>query len=287
MSGGALPLPLRGRIENTRPFPRVALRSTRGYSPSPRWGGDELRCGCGRSSSFNQPPLAVDIETMPHSKLELYREHVAECRACRKCQDVDGACAGIPINPTGGGFEHHPSPWAEISGALPEILSAEIVVVGQDFAGASAGWLHPNPDAPTNECLLAMVGAAGLDAASTYFTNAMLCLKPGGMSARVRSAWLRNCEERLRRTIDIIRPRVVVALGAGARRSVCGAFDRPRSALDGRIGAAPLALAEGVHACAFGHPGRLGLRARSRDLQQQDWRGLARWLRTCRGAGAA
>src|SRR5207253_199091 len=47
---GRIPLPRRGRIENRRRLPRVALRppvgglrSTRGYSPSPRWGENRRR----------------------------------------------------------------------------------------------------------------------------------------------------------------------------------------------------------------------------------------------------
>jgi hypothetical protein len=50
----AIPPPLRGGCAKTRTLPRVALRSTRGYNPSPRWGERKppLRGGCAETRTL-------------------------------------------------------------------------------------------------------------------------------------------------------------------------------------------------------------------------------------------
>ena len=62
-----------------------------------------------------------------------------------------------------------------------------------------------------------------------FLTNAILCLKDGGMQAKVRPEWFANCGARfLRPTIDIIAPKVVVTLGEWAYRATTAAYGVPR-----------------------------------------------------------
>ena len=64
--------------------------------------------------------------------------------------------------------------------------------------------------------------AANSGAGITFFTNAILCLKQGGMQAAVDPVWFANCGKLfLRPTIELIAPNAVVTLGERAYRAVC------------------------------------------------------------------
>jgi uracil-DNA glycosylase len=56
--------------------------------------------------------------------------------------------------------------------------------------------------------------------------NAILCLKPGGMQAKVKPEWFSNCRSRfLKPTIEIVQPKVLVTLGETAYRATCATYD--------------------------------------------------------------
>jgi uracil-DNA glycosylase len=64
---------------------------------------------------------------------------------------------------------------------------------------------------------------------SAFFTNAILCLKTGGLQAKVDRSWFEQCGRLfLQPTIDLIGPSVVVTLGAETYRATCEAYgNRP------------------------------------------------------------
>jgi hypothetical protein len=49
-----------------------------------------------------------------------------------------------------------------------------------------------------------------------FLTNAILCLKDGGLQATVESAWFSNYQKFLHQLIEIVCPMVVVGLGERA-----------------------------------------------------------------------
>ncbi len=61
-----------------------------------------------------------------------------------------------------------------------------------------------------------------------FLTNAVLCLKEGGLQAEVEEKAFKNCREFLRRQIEVVSPAVVVTLGKRAYGAVVSAFGRPR-----------------------------------------------------------
>jgi uracil-DNA glycosylase len=64
-----------------------------------------------------------------------------------------------------------------------------------------------------------------------FLTNAVLCLKDGGMHAKIRPEWFTNCGARfLGPTIDLIAPKVVISLGEWAYRATTSAYRLPRAA---------------------------------------------------------
>ena len=86
---------------------------------------------------------------------------------------------------------------------------------GRPSTGAYAICLR----ARTNETLRRLLRSIGIDIAgptaadagggTVFLTNAVLCLKNGGMQAKVSPDWFTNCGSRfLRPTIDLIAPRV-------------------------------------------------------------------------------
>jgi uracil-DNA glycosylase family 4 len=156
------------------------------------------------------------------------------------------------------------------------------VVVGQDFASQEQPHVRPDPTLRTNVNLLRLITsprAAGIDPSRVYLTNAVLCLKPGPMSARVPAAWIDNCSTHLRRTIEIVNPVAVAALGSVAWRAVCRAFALPMVKFATSVGAAPLTPPAGAPALfAFAHCGALGTARRPIDRQEQDWARMGQWI---------
>ena len=131
-------------------------------------------------------------------------------------------------------------PWSLWQGNL----NADLVIVGQDWGDTryfiqNAG--RESPRNPTNENLRRLLGSIGIEIAgptaadagggTVFLTNAVLCLKDGGMQAKVRADWFTNCGARfLRPTIDLIAPKVVVTLGERAYRATTAAYGVPRVA---------------------------------------------------------
>ncbi len=58
-----------------------------------------------------------------------------------------------------------------------------------------------------------------------FLTNAILCLKQGGLQAKIDPKWVINCGNSfLREQIEIVRPKIVVGLGAKAFKIILAVF---------------------------------------------------------------
>jgi uracil-DNA glycosylase family 4 len=149
-------------------------------------------------------------------------------------------------------------------------LDAQLMIVAKDFAPVphfirNAG--RPGARVRTNLRLSRLLELAGFSPGAIgeqhrkgriFMTNAVLCL-PGGVSMRtvVRAAELRECSTRfLARTMAVIRPRVVAALGGHAVRAVLHASElSPNPQRIGRARSeAGLTLPDGVVCFAMPHP---------------------------------
>lgn len=115
-----------------------------------------------------------------------------------------------------------------------------------------------------------------------FLTNAILCLKDGGMQAKVRPEWFANCGARfLRPTIDIIAPKVVVTLGEWAYRATTAAYGVPRipfrKAVEQSEG---FRLEDGITCVPVYHCGARILNThRPMERQLKDWERAGRALR--------
>jgi len=132
------------------------------------------------------------------------------------------------------------APWSLWQGHL----DAELAIVGQDWGDVRYFLANRGREAahnPTNKTLVRLLRSIGIDIAAPgsgdsrngrcFFTNAVLCLKQGGLQANVDPKWFANCGSRfLRQTIDLIAPKAVISLGEWAYRAVASAYCLPRVA---------------------------------------------------------
>lgn len=218
-------------------------------------------------------PLSTDQRRTRYEML------VAQRKECRECVGITN-----PSECEGGRYDSdHIGPWSVWQGNL----STALMVVGQDWGDehyfvANAG--RDSPKNPTNETLRELLRGIGIEvpgpgscngeAGLLFFTNALLCLKTGGMQANVDSQWLANCGSRfLKPTIEIVRPKVVVALGQRAYRAITDVYQIHRLAFRNAVGDAHgFDLGNGIKLFPVYHCGRRILNThRNIDPQHEDW----------------
>lgn len=219
-----------------------------------------------------QSPMNVEAE---------YRQLVSERKVC-------AACVGLrnPSSVDGGIFDSAEiGPWTNWQGKL----DATLMVVGQDYSDVEYFRRQrgtEDPRNPTNINLIELLKSVGVDVGpprrgvgrdEAFFTNAILCLKTGGMQGKVDPAWFRECGQRfLRRQIDLVRPRVVVGLGERAHNAVLTAFGLPPQSIRSAVVDPGIKLSATTTAIGVYHCGARVVNI-SRPLKQQieDWKRIA------------
>jgi DNA polymerase len=124
-----------------------------------------------------------------------------------------------------------------------------------------------------------LLAAAGWRRSELFITNAVLC-NPLDESARnrpPRAFEIANCNGWLAAQIDVIQPRLVVALGAVALGALSLVAPHHRTVRDS---ANPPIAWHGRHLAAAYHPSARAAIHRPLDLQIQDFEGLGQWSRT-------
>ena len=164
------------------------------------------------------------------NKAERYRVLVDQRKRCAGCPTLTNASAIDGGSHDGDAIGAY-SRWQGN-------LDAELMVVGQDFADVDGfrkhrGWAGERVQ--TNLTLVNLIAHAGVTIAPPrygvsddrlFFTNAVLCMKSGGMQAAIPASCFRQCGSLfLRPLVELVSPRVVVTLGERAMRAVCGAFE--------------------------------------------------------------
>lgn len=206
-----------------------------------------------------------------------YNELVVRRKACRACKELRN-----PAAVDGGAHDSKEiGPWTRWQGSL----DADLLVVGQDFGDVSYFRDHRGTDSPkntTNANLRELLASIDISIplpgeregySDLFFTNAILCLKDGGMQATVQERWFQNCGERfLRAQIELVAPRVVVGLGEKAHNAVLQAFGLPAEPIRKAILSAGTRLPTGTVAVGVYHCGaRVTNITRSLTVQRNDW----------------
>ena len=219
-------------------------------------------------------PFANKMET----KHQQYDDLVARRKKCCVCV---GLC-----NPSVKELRHLDSdqigPWTRLHGDL----NARLMVIGQDWGDVnyfvSNGGLDKlnNPTMKNLELLLNSIGISvsltsyGNCDVGLFLTNAILCLKTGGMQAPIDATWMTNCLGFLKNQIQIVRPRVVVCLGAKAFDATLKGFGLESIALrDAILDKEGIEILDGVRVFAAYHCGARTINL-NRDLRTQkaDWK---------------
>ncbi|MGE3270305.1 MAG: uracil-DNA glycosylase [Chloroflexota bacterium] len=128
-----------------------------------------------------------------------FGEVVAAAQACRRCPRMEGRTRAL--GPGNGPLTARVLFVAEAPGRL-----------GADLTGV------PLSGDQTGRNFNRLLAVAGIDRASVFVTNAVLCnpRREDGRNDRPRAAEIRNCSDHLRAVLDLLNPALVVSLGRAA-----------------------------------------------------------------------
>ena len=221
------------------------------------------------------------------TKKDLYAALVTKRKRCRLCIDIglrnpaEAELSAFDSNEIG--------PWSRLHGDL----DAQLMIIGQDWGDVryykkNGGFDNiKNPTMCTLEWLLRGIGLdVSLDEYAPsprgiFLTNAVLCLKDGGLQAKVDPRWFANCGAHfLRKQIEIVSPRIAVTLGQKAYEATLGAFGLDmtsfRNAVENETGTT---LSNGTTLLAVYHCGQRILNTHRPFAQQMiNWRRVANGL---------
>jgi uracil-DNA glycosylase family 4 len=130
-----------------------------------------------------------------------------------------------------------------------------------------------------------LLAAAGWNKGDVFITNAVLCNPQDehGRNRKPLRAERTNCLRCLIRQIEIVKPTLVVALGAVALESLADIEHHDLRV--SHAGSSPIRWHDRHLAAAY-HPGRRAAIHRSFDLQTDDFQRLGRWLDTFNAGNA-
>lgn len=215
---------------------------------------------------------------------ESYDTLVSRRRACRVCVGLRN-----PALVAAGAYDHGEiGPWSSWQGKL----DAPLMIVGQDYSDVSYFESRrglEDPKNTTNLNLVKLLASIGISICApgersgrgeVFLTNAILCLKEGGMQAPVRSEWFVECGRRfLRAQVELVHPNVVVGLGERAHNAIRGAFGLQSEPIRRAICSPGTRLSNGTLSVGVYHCGARVINiARNFELQLQDWQRVAAGL---------
>lgn len=217
--------------------------------------------------------------TNGENKQARYAELVQKRKNCRLCHP-DLLNPNICLD---GAYDawNHIGPWAQWQGNL----DAELMVVGQDWGGVDYYVKHRGLEEDDNRAntnirrLLAFINIEielppnPMPPGKVFFTNAVLCLKPGQLGGAVPPVCFRNCAGFLREQIELINPKVVVTLGLPAYQSVAAEFGQhPLTAMNAALQIESIQITKCTSLVPVMHPGYFGFLKRTLEQHQTDWR---------------
>jgi DNA polymerase len=170
------------------------------------------------------------------TKGENYAALVENRKSCRRCGGLEN-----PSRVEGGVFDTcHIGPWTDWQGNI----DAPLMVVGQDWGDLRYFVTNQGRESannPTNRNLIRLLRSIGINIpvpsnqsghkAEIFLTNAILCLKKGGLQGPVKPEWFKNCVKSfLRPLIELVNPRAVVSLGQQSYEAIRELYDLQRFA---------------------------------------------------------
>ena len=197
-----------------------------------------------------------------------------------------------PANILGGRFDcDQIGAWSRWHGDL----NAKILLIGQDWGDEKYFTDNLGKDSDGNQTcknLKKLFNEIGFDLGSAapetpvknglFFTNSVLGLKGGNMSAPIKMKWVRDSTDSFTcELIKIIEPKIIITLGKtafGALQIVCRELCAKRSLHDLVERDDLYANNDRIQVFPRFHCGGLGLRNRNLDQQKEDWRRISPFL---------
>ena len=182
-------------------------------------------------------------------------------------------------------------PWAQ----WQNNIDADILLIGQEYCDLDTyiktqGKVERYPEIfqyPANKNLYEYFKILGYNIGHPlkpnktnpiFFTNAVMGLKTPPMSANFKTSWLKESREQfLSPLIDIISPKIIIAIGAGATKSLSEIYDFKITTHNEMVNNSPIKSNRQLIFPVF-HTGGLGLKNRSINLQINDWKKIKKWL---------
>lgn len=169
------------------------------------------------------------------SKQKNYKALVQKRKACRICEDYGLKNQAVIAN---GRFDEEIAigAWSLWQGSL----NAKIMLVGQDW-GDQASFEKDQgasgiDDNVTDINLITLFKTLGIDLAHPtegnrnpflFFTNIVLCMKKGGLAAKIPGKCYSNCAHLfLKDLIKIIQPKIIITLGKNAYQYTVKLYDQ-------------------------------------------------------------
>ncbi|MDA8091078.1 MAG: uracil-DNA glycosylase family protein [Nitrospiraceae bacterium] len=232
--------------------------------------------------------LRIVVYSGTVGKREAYEELVKKRKSCRLCCGLSN-----PSYVSDGKYDSNEiGPWS----LWQSNLNAELLIVGQDWGDISyfQKWEGRDQPAknPTNENLQDLLAHIDIQIGKPreiqgqviFFTNLILCFKQGGLQSPVKNDWLINCtREFFRPLIEIINPRVILALGKRVSESILDRYKIPYSKnkkLYDIMQRSPYELTSSTVLFPLYHCGA-GSINRNRPMieQKKDWTQVSEWMR--------
>jgi DNA polymerase len=182
-------------------------------------------------------------------------------------------------------------PWAQ----WQNNLNADILVVGQEYSDldtfnrteAKVERYSDRYEYPSNKNLKEYFEILGYDIGHPsypnqshpiFFTNAVMGLKSGSMSGNFRDSWLTESREHfLKPLIDIIQPKIIIAIGAKATKSLGVIYNFKVTSHKSMVENSPIKHGSKLIFPVY-HIGGLGLSNRPKAQQIIDWTKIKNYL---------
>ncbi|MGC4379398.1 uracil-DNA glycosylase family protein [Fictibacillus sp. Mic-4] len=199
-----------------------------------------------------------------------YRELVLKRKSCSQCSGLNN-----PSIINNGEFDSNEiGPWTTWKGSL----DAKVMVVGQDWGDEETFVKQKgevNPGGHTNKNLVKLLQSIGLSPENNhlFFTNMVLCMKNGGLSAKLKTSWLTNCTELfLKQLIQVVEPEIIILLGARTYQAFLKSYGmKPTPFKQAVESKEPIIIEEKIKVFPVYHCGRLGEVNRKFADQLKDW----------------
>lgn len=165
---------------------------------------------------------------MESIKQAAYRELVEKRKCCTYCGEKLTNPSHFPEFDT-----YEIGPWS----IWQNSLDADVLLVGQDWGGVDYFTRHKGRDEdanPTNRNLMTLFGSINIPVSGPesgkrnprlFFNNVILCMKEGGLTNPLEKKYAPACCSRfLKPLINLIEPRVVIALGTFAYEAIAESY---------------------------------------------------------------